>query len=729
MQADFEIARWGQFELDVRRRLLLASGKPVKLDAIAFDLLVCLIARRDAPVTRDDIQACVWPGRIVEPGNVTVQLSAIRSAFRKVGDTQPHILTLPGPRYHFVADVTTGTAPSPAPPVDNTREPSVLETPKDTPPLPPSSRKHRRIGLASAGSVTALAALLLAGTMIFHNRTPSALEIPRLSMVVVPFRYQGADQSHNYLADEITDDLTIDLGHIPASTVIARESAEAVKNRTPQDIRRDLKVEYIITGTVTPEDASYHVDASLTDTSSGIQIWSRSYDEPKDLLSLARQAIVASIANNLHFQLNQLAATRSMHDRPDNPDALDLFFQARAELDLDDDQQGLAAAQGLLERAMAMQADFADAKAELGWLLLRKVQTIDDDDAEDKDWVEALRVIDEALHLAPKNSVAVATMARELFIKGRYREARLAALDALSIEPSGIEAHWVLANCSWMLGQLDAEAGYLAAIARLNPDGIDAKRVLYVQGMVALLQGHSEQAIDLLLRATSGETVPQPGAASMGREERASAWLIAAYGMNGEPDKARSKFQEYDSIWQHRSVWRFRAYLPRAVAALPGTKLVLKALHDAGMPESGDASVALPSPDLPCDGNIFSKTPLVLPHGRVVDTSGLLADLAATPTPLVLDVGLGVAGVPTAVWFDPGGPAQTTSAFVESVAARRTLSKTMPIVVMGDGPFGCSAYNAAKDLVAKGYENVSWYRGGEEEWAHSGNPAKDFRPE
>ncbi len=413
MQADFEIARWDHFELDTRRRLLMAAGKPVKLDAIAFDLLTFLIAHRDSAVARDDILAAIWPGRIVEPGNVTVQLSAIRSALTKAGAAQPLILTLPGRRYRFVGDVTTGASANPPLPPPQCLEPAKALPHADAIQIAVPRATRKRPSTATAGSITALALLLLVGTILYRNHVqPSG--ISGLSIVVVPFRYRGADQSLSYRADEITDDLIMDLAHIPASTVIARESAEAVKDDSPQEIGRKLNVAYEVTGTVTLEDKTYHVIAKLIDTANGAQIWSLPFDEPKDRLSVARQAIVTAIANNLHFQLDQVTSARSLHDRPDNPGALDLFFQARAVLDADDSLPGLTRAEGLLSSAVEQEPDFSDALAELARTLLRRsFASFDPDEYGDRK--KAGQFITRALHLAPRNSTALTAHAWNCF--------------------------------------------------------------------------------------------------------------------------------------------------------------------------------------------------------------------------------------------------------------------------------------------------------------------------
>ena len=53
------------FTLDSERRELRAGGGVVSIEPQVFDLLVYLIENRDRVVSKDDLIASVWGGRIV----------------------------------------------------------------------------------------------------------------------------------------------------------------------------------------------------------------------------------------------------------------------------------------------------------------------------------------------------------------------------------------------------------------------------------------------------------------------------------------------------------------------------------------------------------------------------------------------------------------------------------------------------------------------------------------
>jgi predicted ATPase/DNA-binding winged helix-turn-helix (wHTH) protein len=100
--------RFGRFELHPAMRQLLADEQPVALGARAFDLLVALIERRDRLVTKSELLDVVWPGLVVEEGNLQVQVSTLR---KLLGPET--IATIVGHGYRFTFEPTEVVAPRP----------------------------------------------------------------------------------------------------------------------------------------------------------------------------------------------------------------------------------------------------------------------------------------------------------------------------------------------------------------------------------------------------------------------------------------------------------------------------------------------------------------------------------------------------------------------------------------------------------------------------------------
>ena len=96
---------FGPFRLVPTQFLLLEGDKPVSLGSRALEILIALLERPGALVSKQDLMARVWPGVFVEPANLTVHISALRRALRDGRDGNRFIINIPGRGYSFVASV------------------------------------------------------------------------------------------------------------------------------------------------------------------------------------------------------------------------------------------------------------------------------------------------------------------------------------------------------------------------------------------------------------------------------------------------------------------------------------------------------------------------------------------------------------------------------------------------------------------------------------------------
>jgi DNA-binding winged helix-turn-helix (wHTH) protein len=73
------------FALDTNRRELRRGPTAVRIAPLAFDLLEFLIRNRDRVLTRDDLIASIWNGRIVSESALSTCVNAARSAINDTG--------------------------------------------------------------------------------------------------------------------------------------------------------------------------------------------------------------------------------------------------------------------------------------------------------------------------------------------------------------------------------------------------------------------------------------------------------------------------------------------------------------------------------------------------------------------------------------------------------------------------------------------------------------------
>jgi adenylate cyclase len=723
-----EAFAFGLFRMDTRRRTLLADGAPVTLHARAFDVLAFLIANRDRVVSRDEIVAHVWRGIAVGENNLNVQLSALRRAL-VVHGAEGLIVTLPGRGYRFVGDV----APADAPLLDEVPDQAVfLPEARDALAAAVKSRAAERFGRFRAGiSIGALLGMCALGVAVMVGRGVPSAAPPRLSIVVLPFRALGDGSVRDDLADAITDDLTTDLSRMPGSLVIARASAEVYKGRrvAADRIGRDLNVRYVIEGSVEAVQGKIRANVRLIDAPTNTVIPNGPYYAEMGRLWEAQDDIVRQIDSALDMVLTHEEVARATRDRPSQQDALDLFFHARSVLDRDDSLESMTEAQHLLERVTAAEPDFVDALTTLGWLLVRKLQTYDYPDYP-RDSDEADRVTAHALAQALSNPNALAARARFLSYSGRCADAEPALEAALARDPNNALALQSSAVCAWMTGQPERVMGPEQLLLHLDPQGPAASGRYQLLGLGALFAGRPAEAV-LALRRAEGSLLPPPEKRdAVTPVETTQSTLIAATWLAGDTAEARRRYAAYRAAWPHRTAWRLMALFNGAQSRLPQFARIGEALRQAGMPQYADEHEddhVAPSAAPLADAD-FTPTPMSLPGGRTVDTAALSQLLRGQPAPIVIDVGRLCAVVPTTLEFSDAEAGLDRQALDATEFGRRV--KAAPgaaIVVVGTGTFGSSSYNAALRLVALGYRNVAWYRGGEEAWAAAALPAQDRR--
>lgn len=106
---------FGSYRLDPDRRELHADGRAVEVEPQVFDLLLHLIRNRHRVVSKDDLIADVWGGRIVSDSTLDSRINATRKAVGDNGRRQNVIRTVIRKGFRFVASVEETAEADPAP--------------------------------------------------------------------------------------------------------------------------------------------------------------------------------------------------------------------------------------------------------------------------------------------------------------------------------------------------------------------------------------------------------------------------------------------------------------------------------------------------------------------------------------------------------------------------------------------------------------------------------------
>ena len=264
--------------LDTGRFELERDGQRVALEPQVLELLIFLVENRDRLVTRDEILAAVWKGRVVSDTALSSRIKAARRAIGDDGQAQRLIETLHGRGFRFRGAVAVdGGAEVAAPP----------------------------------------AAV-----------TPSAASGPAIA--VLPFLDLGAAPDP-VLADGITEELIASLGRFRWFPVIARESVLALRGRglDPAGIAATLGVAYLVEGSVLRHGQDIRVHARLVEAEGGRQLAAARLDRRIDDLFALLDDIGAELVRAIHPGVIGAELDRALRTAPSEASAWQLFIRAQ----------------------------------------------------------------------------------------------------------------------------------------------------------------------------------------------------------------------------------------------------------------------------------------------------------------------------------------------------------------------------------------------------------------
>lgn len=89
------------FQIDVRRRLLLQEGRPVRVTPKAFEILLALVHSGGRVISKDELMTAIWPNCFVEEGNLAQNIFLLRRVLGERKNEHKFIITIPGVGYRF----------------------------------------------------------------------------------------------------------------------------------------------------------------------------------------------------------------------------------------------------------------------------------------------------------------------------------------------------------------------------------------------------------------------------------------------------------------------------------------------------------------------------------------------------------------------------------------------------------------------------------------------------
>ena len=227
--------------LDLQRRELRRDRRIVPIEPQIFDLLQFLLCNRDRVVSRDELIAEVWKGRIVSESILSSRISTVRIAIGDDGKQQRLVKTFSRRGVRFVADV------------------------------------HEIRG-EDVGRTAPL--------VIFADKP---------SIAVLPFASLGGDGTLASFANGVAEDIITDLSRGSDFSVVSGNSSLRDLSKTDElrEVGRQLGVNYLLEGSARTAGRRVRVSARLVDTDTGAFRWTERYDRELENVFATQESLHA----------------------------------------------------------------------------------------------------------------------------------------------------------------------------------------------------------------------------------------------------------------------------------------------------------------------------------------------------------------------------------------------------------------------------------------------------
>jgi adenylate cyclase len=303
-----------KYALDTDRRELRRGVDLISITPQVFDLLEFLIRNRERVVSKDDLIAAIWGGRIVSDAALTTRLNVARHAIGDSGAEQRLIKTLPKKGIRFVGAVR--------------KEP------------------EHAVGISP--------------------QPPALPHGP--SIAVLPFTVTPDGHDREFLSDSIADDLITELSKLRGLHVVARNASFAFreKNADVWRIGDALGVNYVLEGSARRMDGRLRITGRLIDAATGVHVWAARYERPNSDSLSARDEItetmVAAIAPAIVYSERQ----RALRKPPENLGVWDVYQRGMWHMSKCEPAENHLA-RAFFQRATELDPTYAPAHSALAW--------------------------------------------------------------------------------------------------------------------------------------------------------------------------------------------------------------------------------------------------------------------------------------------------------------------------------------------------------------------------
>ena len=479
--------KFGDYAIDPDLFELRKNGEPVPVEPLVFNLLAFLAANHERTVTRDEVFAEIWSGRIVSDAALSSQIKAARKAVGDDGASQHTIRTVHGRGFRFVAPIEEATPDGAA-----------ISTPSQIAPCMPDNVSGKP------------------------------------AVAVLPFANLSGDTSEDYFADGVTEDITTALAKNRWLIVIARNSAFAFRdsNKGTRQIGKELSADYIVTGSIRKAGTRARISVEVVDTATVNSVWSERFD--RDIIDIfeLQDDITETVAARLEAELG-ISEQRKAERRPrKNMGAWDLYQLGVAQF-YKFTPESNTEAQNLLHRSIKLDPEFAPAYSRLAYAIVLSMVYFDAP-TDQKQLDEALAAAKKAIELDDQDSNGYFSIGRVYLARREYDLAIESLEQALQLNPCLAVTYCGLGDALAYGGHLEEAIEQFDTAIKLSPHDPFRWAFFSYRSMAHLFRGEYADA-----SAWARKSIQIPNA-----QYWAYAHLVAALGHLGDTERVGAAIEQ-----------------------------------------------------------------------------------------------------------------------------------------------------------------------------------------
>ncbi|MBU3003331.1 winged helix-turn-helix domain-containing protein [Paraglaciecola arctica] len=442
MAAFFKFGNWVARPAD---NLLCFDGNEKHIEPKAMELLIILAKADGELVSRQQIQETIWHGRFVADHSLYNLISLLRKTLDDDPENPQYIDTRPKKGYRLVPKVEW------------------LES--------KSAATEKSVESVRNRSYYALGALALISVIFIWSFSAFVIKDDQLniesSIAVLPFDVFDGQETTRYFADGLAEEIIHQLTVVPDVKVISRTSSFSFrdKNASINAIADQLKVAWILEGSVRKEQNMLRITMQLIKATDGTHLWSKVFNAVDgNIFSLQQDisdAVVESVSHKQSF-----VSQKQIRIHPNSGDAYIHYLRGRA-LNTKGTSEGYELALKEFQQAVELSPEYALAHAAVAfnYLLLHQYKGVPLEQVK----VKALQAIEHALEIDPELAEAYAASGLYYIYSDDFVLAEQAFNRALSLNPNSAVVRHNMGFMYWQQGRKKEALIHHRAALSVNP--------------------------------------------------------------------------------------------------------------------------------------------------------------------------------------------------------------------------------------------------------------------